>query len=225
MGLFSRISDIISANINDLVDKFENPEKMLRQAVREMQTTIDQTRRSAATALADENLLAGELQRKLQDVELWKGRAQTAVADENDALARKALSRKHECEMLVESLSQQHASAKQTRTTLCSQLKSMEQKLDEANRRLGTLSARKRAADLKTKAATAMESSNIKGDAFAKFERMKKKVEQAEAQAEAMEQITKTNVTDLETVCVSTPVQDDFDVESELAEMKKRVLS
>ena len=96
MGIFKRISDIISANLNDLTEKFENPEKMLKQAVREMESAIDQVTQQTAKAMANEKTLARELRRNRSQCEQWQERATKAVKAGDDDLARKALARKNE---------------------------------------------------------------------------------------------------------------------------------
>src|SRR4029077_5255796 len=96
MGLFQRFGDIISANLNDMVDRFEEPEKMLKQAVREMEAAISDAKRETARAMASEKLAAKELAESERQGREWGQRAEQAVRAGDDAMARKALTRKQE---------------------------------------------------------------------------------------------------------------------------------
>jgi phage shock protein A len=221
MGLFGRISDIISANFNDMVENFEDPEKMLRQAIREMETTIDQTRDATARTMADEKMIQKELELNRRQVSIWSDRAATAVADNNDDLARKALARKQEHEKLVAALEDQLAAAHQAGQTCQRQLKAMQVKLAEAKRRLDTLIARKRAADVRAKVTAISSNSMPDVSAFAKFDRMREKVEHAEAHADAMREL----ITEAEPAEVfpDSPIDTvDAEIEAELAALKKK---
>ena len=149
MGIFSRISDIISANFNEMADNFEDPEKMLKQAIREMEESIADATQQTAKAMANEKTLARELQRNRQQAGVWQSRAEAAVAAGDDDLARKALVRRREHEDLAAALEDQSQSANQAAVTLKRQLDAMRAKLAEAKRSLATLTVRKRAADFR----------------------------------------------------------------------------
>ena len=100
MGVFKRISDIISANLNELTDQFEDPERMLKQAIREMEETIAEVTGQTAKAIANEKTLTRELQRNRAQRDQWQERAEKAVEaskDQNSSAALAALkeSRKH----------------------------------------------------------------------------------------------------------------------------------
>ena len=94
MGIFQRISDILSANMNELTEKFEDPEKMLKQAIREMEDSIADVTQQTAKAMAHEKTLSRELQRNRAGSEEWQQRAVKAVEAGDDGLARKALARR-----------------------------------------------------------------------------------------------------------------------------------
>src|SRR5258708_35669080 len=96
MGLFQRISDIISANLNDMTEGFEDPEKMLKQAIREMEQTIADATKETAKVLANEKIISKELVNNERQSDEWQKKAEQAVAAGDDNLARKTLSRKQE---------------------------------------------------------------------------------------------------------------------------------
>ena len=223
MGVFKRISDIVSANLNDLTEGFEDPERMLKQAVREMEETIADVTNQTAKAMANETTLSRELERNRVQQEQWQGRAEKAVAEGNDDLARKAIARKGEHEKLVAALKDQLDAAQEASGSLRCQLAAMKAKLAEGKRNLATLSARKRAADFRKKmeGQAAGAGSDVDDSAFAKFDRMKAKVEQAEAEAAAMAELR-----GLEAGGAAADIEapeEDLDVAAELAEMKRKL--
>jgi phage shock protein A len=224
MGIFQRISDIISANLNDLTDNWEHPEQMLRQAIREMEDSIAIATRETARALANEKLLAKELEKNRSQANRWQERAEQAVVADDDELARKALVRKKEHEKLVVALEDELNAARDAAGSLKRQLEAMKVKLAEAKRSLATLSARQRAADFRKK----MErvgcgvSSELDNDAFTKFERLRNRVEQSEAEAEAMAELRGTATTH-EELEDDLELDDSVDVDSQLAELKQKM--
>jgi len=222
MGIFSRISDIISANLNDMVEGLENPEKMLKQAVREMETTSEQAKQGTARTMADEKMITKELQKNRQEATAWSDRAETAVGDGNDELARKAIARKQEHQKLIAALEDQLAEAHEATGTLRRQLQGMQAKLAEAKRRLNTLTARKRVADVRSKATAISKNASSNLDAFTKFDRMREKVETAEAQADAMRELATETAVDIESSLESTSGAVNTEIEAELAELKKK---
>jgi DNA repair exonuclease SbcCD ATPase subunit len=113
MGFFKRISDIISANLNEMAEHFEDPETMLRQAIREMEESIGEVTGQTAKAMANEKTLSRELERNRAQSAQWQERAKKAVEAGDDALARKALARKNECEKLVAALEDQLTAARE----------------------------------------------------------------------------------------------------------------
>ena len=228
MGFFSRISDIVSANLNELTEGFEDPEKMLKQAIREMEESISEVTRQTAKAIANEKTLSRELERNRTQAQQWEARAIKAVQSDDDDLARKALARKNEHQKVVEALEDQMETAQEASGILRRQLGGMKAKLAEAKRNLATLSARQRAADFRKKMDSQAVGATTEADnnAFAKFDRLKSKVEQAEAEAEAMAELRAVEVGG--TADDMADILDDIsgaelDVATELAELKKRV--
>lgn len=221
MGIFKRISDIISANLNELAEDYEDPELMLKQAVREMEESIADATQQTAKAMANEKTLTRELERNRQSAAQWRERAEKAVESADDDLARKALSRKNEHQKLVAALEDQLDSARNASETLRRQLEGMKAKVAEARRNLATLSARKRAADFRKRmeSTTAGISTEVDDNAFAKFERLKNRVEQAEAEAEALAELRGGETTPREELDTHDA---DVDVAAELDELKRK---
>ena len=191
MGLFDRISDIISANLNDMAEQFEDPEKMLRQAVREMEESLVDAQQQTDKAMAREKLVERELANNEKESINWKTRAENAVRSNDDDLARKALLRKQEHDKLAVALRDQLAAARDASQTLRHQYEGMQAKLAEAKRTLATLSARQRAAEVRKKIHTHAVQDDVGIDdvAFAKFDRLRERVAQTEAEAEALSEL------------------------------------
>ncbi len=149
MGIFSRVSDIITANLNALLDRAEDPEALLAQMIREMEAGVARARRSAAVAIADERRLRRERDDHQAGADRWKGRAGEALAAGREDLARRALARKQEHDALADSLEEQHAAAAQTGQSARTALHALEARLAEARRRQRALLARRRAAQVR----------------------------------------------------------------------------
>jgi phage shock protein A len=221
MGFFKRISDIVSANINDLVEGWEQPEKMLKQVVREMEATIEDSRKSVAKAMASEKLVAKELTENQRQATEWQARAEHAIEAGDDGLARKALVRKQEHEKLAAALLDQHTAALEASTTLRRQLDAMQAKLAEAKRRLGTLSARQKAAEVRSRVQLNNIDPKLNTDAFAKFDRLREKVERAEAEADALRELAADN--DFRVDCETEINAADLELDAELIALKKKL--
>lgn len=224
MGLFKRISDIISANLNEMTEGLEDPEMMLRQAVREMEQSIADATQETAKVLANEKLLVKELASNRQQALDWQAKAEKAVDNGDDGLARKALGRKQEHQKLVTALDDQLKHSQDTTKMLKHQLEGMQAKLAEAKRNLATLSARKKAADFRKKMHTSaldVDTGRLDDDAFSKFDRLKEKVERAEAEAEALAELRFGSSVDADLdSAASGPSEDPLD--AELAALKKK---
>lgn len=222
MRLFKRIGDIISANFGELAEKWEDPEKMLKQAVREMETSIKDSLQETAKVLANEKKLARELANNESSAKQWHARAEQAVDAGDDDLARKALARKKEHDMLASALREQLAAASVASSTLRTQHEAMKAKLAEAKRNLASLSARKKAADIRKKVYSSMDAESnleIEDSAFEKFERMRERVEQAEAEADALAELRGM---DLEPAIPAESENGEDPVEAELQALKQR---
>jgi phage shock protein A len=189
MGIFSRLSDLIVANINALLDKAENPERMLAQIIREMEEGLGTARQQAATAIALDRRLTRELHQHQHEAMHWKEQARLALGSNREDLARQALARKIEHDDLVRGLLTQCSSAQETSSQVRAALRALELRLAEARRKQKTLLARHRAAKIRLEVQrTAVSVAPDPGTSFAKFARIEEKLIDAEdhllAQAE-----------------------------------------
>lgn len=217
MGLFRRFNDIITANLNDLVDRFEDPEKGLKQAVCEMEESIQTATMETAKVLANQKRLEKEISRAESENQKWTRQAEHCVELADDNGARHSLVKAAETAKLLDSLSQQIGVATDASNVLKEQLTGMRAKVEEAKRGLATLSARSKAAEIRKSAlASTTKAGNTVSHAaaFDKFERLREKVETAEAEAEALAEITGQNHSPISTL--------QPDIESQLAALKAR---
>lgn len=210
MGIFRRISDIISANVHEMVEHFEDPEKMLRQAIREMEGAIGKTLDSAARVVAQEKLLAGELARHRELSARSLQQAQRAVERHDDRAARQALARKRDHEKLIAALEDRQTTTQTASTRLRRQLDAMRVRLAEARHQQSLLIARQRAAEARRKFATDTNGAGMADESFARFDRLCRKVEQAEAESEALCELTGDDETVFEHDEIDNEIEAEF---------------
>jgi phage shock protein A len=216
MGIFRRVSDIISANFNDLVDRFEDPEAMLRQAIREMETAIDNCLDGAAKAIAEERLLARQLDDYRRSNERLHEKAAAAVKRGDDAAARSALTLRAEQEKLIAALDDQLQSSRRHSARLRNQVAAMRVRLAEARSKLQTCIARNRAAEARRQFAVDAVRVNHAGASYSRFDALCRKIERRESEADAYEELAGDLVFD-------TPPNDDIDITLELEALKEKV--
>jgi phage shock protein A len=184
MGIFSRLGTLIKSNINDLITKAEDPEKMLSQVLLEMQQQLGEAKKAVAVAIADEKKLQKQYNSELDKAKEWERKAMVAVRAGDDALARQALVRKQEHENISNQFQQQWVQQKQAVEKLKDALRLLNNKIEEAKRKKNILIARKKRAEAQQQIANTMQGL---GDtsAFDTFDRMAERIALMEAEAEA----------------------------------------
>ncbi|MCM8527688.1 MAG: PspA/IM30 family protein [Lentisphaeraceae bacterium] len=230
MGIFKRIKDMVSANINDLLEKFEDPEHVIDQMIKEMEETIIDVRKQTASSIASSKITSKKLSDTEKDVEKWQKNAELAIMEGSDELAKKALTRRRELEAVLESLKKQLADEEEMIEKMKSDLHLVEEKVQEARRKRESLLMKKRAADAKKKMLESSEkaraafdgSANSIINGFDSFDKYEEKIERELAEAEAREELnTNRKKTDLDAEFAH--LQSDSEVEDELAALKKKL--
>jgi phage shock protein A len=214
MTLFRRINDILTANLHDLVDRFEDPEKMLRQVVREMDNAVAAATSAAARAIATQKLLLHEIDSQRASAERWRRKAARAADSSDDAEALRALARRRQTERLADSLEKQRDAAQATVSRLRRRIEVMRLKRAEADRLLIELAARQCLAQADRRLA-ALAPRGVTGDFCYRIDRWRRRVSRAEAEAEALDEL----------VDGAAAIDDDEEfaaIESELIELKRR---
>ncbi|MBN1608146.1 MAG: PspA/IM30 family protein [Polyangiaceae bacterium] len=184
MGIFARLATLIKSNINDLISRSEDPEKMLNQIVLDMNNQLIEAKRQVAISIADEKRLAKQAEQEVASAAEWMRRAELAVRANDDHLAKEALARKKEHDQLAEQFKSQWQKQKQAVDQLKLALRMLNNKIEEAKRKKGLLIARKKRAEAQ-KAISETMSGLRNASAFEVFDRMAGKIEQMEAEAEA----------------------------------------
>ena len=191
MGIFGRIADVFKANVNDALDRAEDPEKMLKQMVIEMEESVNKATLSVAKAISNEKSLERKLEKAKKDVGNWEQKAIQALSANREDFAKAALEKKAVAQRNADDLAPIYEQARQTALKLRSQLDALKSKLDEARSRQNTLIARSQAAKAQKMRSQSM--SGVGSDAFSKFDKLESKVETMEAEAEAFGELAGDN--------------------------------
>jgi phage shock protein A len=184
MGLFSRLGTLIKSNLNDLISKAEDPEKMLNQVLTDMGNQLVEAKRQIAASIADEKRLRKQADGEAQAVKEWERKAMMAVRAGDDELAKQALLRQREHENLAGQFEEQWRSQKQAVEKLKDALRTLNDKVEEAKRKKNILIARKKRAEAQKAIQETMSGLND-ASAFDTFDRMADRIERLEAEAEA----------------------------------------
>ncbi|NPA80571.1 MAG: PspA/IM30 family protein, partial [Thermotogae bacterium] len=194
MAVFKRLTDILRANINALLEKAEDPEKMLRLIIADMEEALRKATISTAQAMANAERLKARYERAIALVEEWKRRAEEALKAGDEELAMRALEKKLEYESRAAQYLRAYKEAEAVSEKLRNQLDELKAKLEEARTRYTTLIARKKAAEVQK---TFAEYTGGFGDeVFGKFERMEERILREEREAEALLELSKDDVED-----------------------------
>lgn len=193
MGILDRMGTILRANLNDLLDKAEDPEKMLDQILRDMQSAIGEARGQVAEMIAQQRMIESDVQRATSLASEWENKARAAVQQGRDELARDALRRKADYHKNVELYQQQLDTQRNLVTKLKDDLAKLEFKYDDALRRRDELVARSRRAAAQQKMVQQAQRFDVK-DPTSELSRMEQKILSQEAQVSALEDMEKTTL-------------------------------
>jgi phage shock protein A len=181
MALLERVGTLLRANLNDLIEKAEDPEKLLKQLVLDMENQLMQVKTQVAIAIADQHVLEKKRKEHEESAAAWKRKAELAVKKSADDLARAALERSLSHEEMVKGFCQQLEDQKTEAETLKNALRKLEQKLEETRSRCEMMIAQHRRARVVSKAQAAHQAVESK-DRAASLSRMRTRIVGAEAQ-------------------------------------------
>ena len=188
MALLERVATLVRANLNDLVDRAENPEKMIKQVILDMQNQFMQVKTQVAIAIADLHLLEKKQKENKDKKDEWVGKAELAVEKKDDALARVALERSMSFDQMAKNFDEQIADQKVQVELLRDALNKLDQKIAEAEGKAELLIAQHRRSKAVGRASDASAKAGDK-NAVAAFDRMKNKVQREEAISQAKAEI------------------------------------
>jgi phage shock protein A len=185
MGILDRVSTLIRANINDLIDRAEDPEKVVKQLIADMNNQLLQVKTQVAASIADEKQLQQRYQENQSKANDWQQKAELAVEKGQDDLAREALARRNAFQQTADGFKSQYEEQARQVEVLKDALHQLESKIQEAQTKEELLIARSRRAKAETQIRTTLSGLDTSG-ALASFERMEDKVAQQEARASAL---------------------------------------
>jgi phage shock protein A len=221
MGILDRMSTVIKSNLNYLINKAEDPEKMLDQILIQMRQQLIEAKREVAVAIADEKRLGTQLEAELEQVREWERRATMAVQKGEDDLAREALRRKADHEQIAIGYKKQWDAQKTSTDNLKNALRALSEKIEEAARKKNLLIARQKRAEAQKHIHEVMTGLSDTS-AFESFDRMATRVEQLEAQANAAVEMSQELTGDTMEQRFRA-LESSTDVEQELNALKARV--
>ncbi|KJS01161.1 MAG: phage-shock protein [Desulfobulbaceae bacterium BRH_c16a] len=215
MGIFTRFRDIVSANINSMLDKAEDPEKLIKLMISEMEDTLIELKSSCAAVIAGRKKLERKLDEITGKVDLWDERAALAVAKGRDNLAREALIEKRRFAKIAESLDNELKEYGNLVQQYQEDIAELESKLESAKEKKRLLVQRHKRASGKKRAQEDIRRSTS-SDTMARFDKLESRIEQMEAEAELVNSSTKKPTLEEEFDDLAT----DDEIENELAKIK-----
>lgn len=184
MGIFSRTRDIIAANVTDLLDRAEDPAKMIRMIILEMEETLVEVRASAARTIADQKEMRRHITKLDALQESWKEKAELALSKEREDLAKAALVERQKAVEMADQLKSQILVLDEALAASEEDIAKLQGKLREARARQNSLVTRMESAQSRLRAREMYNGERVQ-DAFSRFELLERRVDMAEGQADA----------------------------------------
>jgi phage shock protein A len=218
MGIFSRFTDIINSNINNLLDKAEDPAKMVRLIIQEMEDTLVEVRSSSAKILADKKDLARQASRFEKDEQQWQEKAELALSKGREDLARAALMEKKKCGENAASLLDELTHVDDHIAKLQSEISQLQEKLADAKARQKAIIMREKTATSRLKVKKNIDSDRV-NDALSRFDSYERKIDDIESQVESLDLGSKSLADEI------ADLESDENIDDELAQLKARMKS
>ncbi|PNH99172.1 phage shock protein PspA [Vibrio diazotrophicus] len=218
MGIFSRFADIVNSNISALLDKAEDPEKMIRLIIQEMEDTLVEVRTNSAKAIADKKELARKVASIDDQIEDWQNKATLALNKQRDDLARAALIEKQKLQSVLKSLHTEQTLVEETIDKLTGEITKLESKITETRAKQQALAIRSQSAVNRRNVQRHLHTSRTE-EAMSKFEQYSRKVDELEAEADLYAQSAQGKSLDQE----FAELQAQDEIEQELAKLKQQM--
>ncbi|ATC94053.1 phage shock protein PspA [Pseudoalteromonas tunicata] len=216
MGIFSRFADIVNSNINAILDKAEDPEKMVRLIIQEMEDTLVEVRSTSARTLAEKKELSRRVEQLNQEVIDWQQKAELALTKDREDLARAALVEKKKVSDAAFAVEKELAHVDEHITKLQHEVGQLQDKLADAKSRQKAIILRQRSAESRLEVKKALDTSKV-DDALTRFERYEQKIDGLESQVEAYDLGKKSLADEIAQLQASEGVSD------ELAQLKAKM--
>lgn len=218
MSIFSRMTDIVNSNLNALLDKAEDPEKMVRLIIQEMEETLVEVRSTSARAIADRKDLQRRAQWQQEEASEWQRKAEIAVTKGRDDLAKGALAEARKCTDQAEVLNGELELLAVTLSKLGDDVSALQEKIKDAKARQNAIIMRGKAAHSRLGVRRTLSDHNI-DDAIIRFEQYERKMDDLEGQVEAYDLGQKTLADEI------TELEGDEDLDAMLSDLKQRMSS
>jgi phage shock protein A len=219
MGMFSRFTDIINANLNNMLDKAEDPEKMVKLIIQEMEETLVEVRSTAAKNIAEKKTLIRQISTLTTSIKNWQEKAALAISKNRDDLAKSALSEKQKCVSQISELEHELGQLDVFLSAVQEDSQRLQDKLQEAKRKQEAFVLRQESVEVRLKVRERAVVYNI-DEAISKFERYQQKIDRVEAEIESYDF---TANKDLDSQF--RDLEADETIEKELADLKKQVVN
>lgn len=216
MSIFSRFTDIVNANLNALLDKAEDPQKMVRLIIQEMEDTLVEVRSNSAKTLAEKKELARYLSQLEREASDWQSKAELAINKDREDLAKSALLEKKKIEEGMAGVQREIDRVDEHVDRLSDEIGQLQEKLADAKARQKSILMRQRTAASRLSVKSKLDSGKV-DEALMKFDRYEAKIEGLEAQVDAYDLGKKTLADEFKAL------EDDAKVEDELAQLKAKV--
>ncbi len=217
MGIFSRLADIVNANITSLLDKAEDPEKMIRLIIQEMEDTLVEVRSTSARVLAEKKDLARKVKRIEAKQEDWQNKAVLAISKDREDLAKAALMEKQKLAELHTSLMREADVIEQSLNKLSEEVSQLEQKLQDTRARQKSIQLRQRAASGRLDVKKHLDSQKMT-KTMERFDQFERRIDELEGEADAFD-MGKSKSLDDEFASLEV----DDAISKELADLKKKI--
>lgn len=216
MGIFSRFTDIINSNINNLLDKAEDPAKMVRLIIQEMEDTLVEVRSSSAKTLADKKELTRQVIRFDNDAQQWQEKAELALSKDREDLARSALMEKKKSTESSQSLVQELVGVEEHIAKLQDEISQLQDKLADAKSRQKAIIIREKTVNSRLKVKQNIDSNKV-NDALSRFDQYESKIDGIEAQIESYDLGSKSLADEI------AELESNEKVDDELATLKAKM--
>ena len=217
MGVFSRISDIVNSNINAILDRAQEPEKIIRLIIQEMEDTLVEVRSSTVKTIAEQKELGRKIARLTADQADWQGKAELALTKGREDLAKAALQVKSRLAQEVAALQKRYAEVEAGLAKQSEDVVTLQQKLADAKAREASLIARHKTASNRLKIRGALYDERVT-DAFARFEQVERSLDELEGKADIYDLAKSKGVAE-----ELAALEADHQVETELAALKAKL--
>jgi len=221
MGLFTRFTDIVNANLNSMLDKAEQPEKMIRLIIQEMEETLVEVRATAAKNIAEQKTHTRRVKSAKASMEHWQTKAELAITRDREDLAKSALTQKHKYQNELNLLEEESDKLAEFLAKVQDDASRLQEKLTEARRRQEAYTLRQESAQVRLKVREQAAIYNIE-DAMSKFERYQQKIDRVEAEVEAFD-LMQSSEEGQSLNAQFADLEKDETIEKELAQIKKKL--